>query len=221
MKILIAAGLLLSLAGCSSAASSGAAAQGSTTPTSTAVTSGAADTSTSAPGIAAPTSSPAVASTSDTAADTGATTSAAAGPHRPSDACTLLSSDEVSGAVGTPGPFNGAPEDPASDGSPVWGCTWGTHSSYVDIREMSAPDFNTPLDPAKDTVTPLSGIGDKAMMITRSPDGSEPEIRFTAGGGYYELSMVYDRRELSPQNADKEETAEKSLGKLLAAKLAS
>ncbi len=61
---------------------------------------------------------------------------------RPANACTVLTSDQVAEIVGTPGPYSGAHEDPAQDGAPVWGCTWGTRRSYADLRELTATQFD-------------------------------------------------------------------------------
>lgn len=192
----ITAALVLGLAGCSSAASSTA--QSATTPT----------TSTSAD-VATSTSAAAVA------------TSSAAGPARPDDACTMLSSDQVADAVGTPGPYNDAHEDPADDGTPVWGCTWGTQASSADFRQTTADVFQSTPDPADVTTTPVTGIGDKARMTTMNPDGRNPELQFTVGGAYYELSVTLDRSETGASNAGQEEQAEQTLAKLLIAKLSS
>lgn len=199
----ITAALVLGLAGCSSAASSTA--QSATTPT----TSTSADVATSTSTAAADTSTAA------------ATTSSAAGPARPDDACTMLSSDQVADAVGTPGPYNDAHEDPADDGTPVWGCTWGTEASSADFRETTADVFQSTPDPADVTTTPVTGIGDKARMTTMNPDGRNPELQFTVGGAYYELSVTLDRSETGASNAGQEKQAEETLAKLLIAKLSS
>ena len=204
---MITAALVLGLAGCSSAASSTA--QNATAPTSAA---------SSTPDPVATTSADVVATSPSSAA---APPSSAAGPARPEDACTLLSSDQVASAVGTPGPYNDSHEDPASDGSPVWGCTWGTHSSYAGLREVSAQTFQTLPDPADITTAPVSGIGDKARLDTMNPDGRNPEILFTAGGAYYELSVTVSRSETGASNAGQEEDAERALAKLVAPKLSS
>ncbi|MEY9929617.1 hypothetical protein ABH926_004257 [Catenulispora sp. GP43] len=208
----ITAALILGLAGCSSAASTTA--QNATTPASTA-----ASTASSAPDTAATTSADVAASTTSSAAAPAST--AAGSPARPADACTMLSSDQVAAAVGTPGPYNESHEDPADDGSPVWGCSWGTQASNADFREVPASTFQTTPDPADITTTPVSGIGDKARMDTMTPDGRNPELQFTIGGAYYELSVTVDRSETGASNAGQEESAERELAKLLVAKLTS
>lgn len=200
----ITAALILGLAGCSS--SSGSTAQNAPIPTSAAP---------STPDAAATTSADVATSTSD--ADPA--TSSAGGSARPDDACTLLSSDEVASAVGTPGPYTGAHEDPASDGTPVWGCTWGTRNSYADIREVPAETFQNAPDPSDVTTTSVSGIGDKARLDTMNPDGRNPELLFTVGGRYYDLSVTLSRSETGAANAGQEENAERTLAKLLVAKL--
>jgi hypothetical protein len=206
------AALLLGLAGCSSAASSTA--QSAAAPTSTA-----AGAASSTPDTAATTSADADAGTSTSSA-AAATTSPAA-PPRPSDACTMLSSDQVADAVGTSGPYNDSHEDPADDGTPVWGCTWGTQASSADFRAIQAAAFQFTPDPANGTVTPLSGIGDQARMLAMQPDGQNPELQFTIGGAYYDLSVTVDRSETGATNAGKEKSAEQALAKLLLAKLGS
>ena len=207
----ITAALVLCSAGCSS--TSGSTAQNATTTTSTA---------SSTPDTVATTSLDVATSTSSAAATTSssaATTSGAGSPARPDDACTLLSSDQVASAVGTPGPYNDSHEDPADDGSPVWGCTWGTRSSYADFREVPASTFQATPNPADVTTTPVSGIGDKARMATMNPDGRNPELQFTIGGAYYELSVTVSRSETDASNAGQEANAERMLAKLLVAKL--
>lgn len=205
---MITAALVLGLAGCSSAASTTAA------PSATAPTGVAAST----PDTAATTSADGAATSASTAA---APASSAAGPARPQDACTLLSSDQVASAVGTPGPYNDSHEDPATDGSPVWGCTWGTRASFADIREVSADTFQTTPDPSDITVKPLSGIGDAARLDTMNPDGRNPELFFAVGGAYYNLSVTVSRSETGAANAGQEEDAERALAKILVAKLSS
>ncbi|GAA1964790.1 hypothetical protein GCM10009838_22690 [Catenulispora subtropica] len=131
----------------------------------------------------------------------------------------MLASDQVAAAVGTPGPYTGAHEDPADDGSPVWGCTWGTHVSFADIRETTAERFANIPDPADITTTPVSGIGDKARMDTMTPDGRNPELWFTTGGRYYIMEVAVSRKELGAENAAREKDAEQTLAKALVAKL--
>lgn len=207
----ITAAVVVGLAGCSS--TSGLTAQSATTPTSTASSTAVTDASTSAD--AATSTSSADVSTS------AAATSSAGGPARPSDACTLLTSDQVASAVGTPGPYNDAHEDPTDDGRPVWGCTWGTHASDADFREIQASSFQSTPDPADATVTPVTGIGDQARMITMTPDGRNPDLEFTVGGAYYDLSVTVSRSETDASNAGQEQNAERMLAKLLVAKLSS
>lgn len=170
----------------------------------------------SAPGSSSPSATGASAPASTTAADSGGNAG------RPDDACTMMTSDQVAQLVGTPGPYTGAHEDPAEDGSPVWGCTWGTHASYADVREIDQARFtrDTSNPSADDVVAPVSGIGDKAALDKRRSDGSNPYVYFASGGAYYEVEVVVDRRELGAANAPKEATAEQALAKILAAELA-
>lgn len=213
---MITAALVLGLAGCSSAASLPAPS--------------AAATSATAPSAVAPTS--AASSAPDTAATVSAdggtspsggapSSSSPGGSARPADACTLLSSDQVESAVGTPGPYDDSHEDPATDGSPVWGCTWGTQSSDADVREVSAQTFQTMPNPSDITTTPITGIGDMARLDTMNPDGRNPELFFTVGGAYYDLSVTVSRSETDASNAGQEKDAERALAKLLVAKLSS
>ncbi|WP_370351628.1 hypothetical protein [Catenulispora sp. EB89] len=208
--------LLLGLAGCSSSA--GAAAPNAAAATSAADASATtSDTSVTAPDTSI-SSTGGVATTADGSA---ATTGGADAPARTDDACTFLSSDQVAAAVGTEGPYTGAHEDPASDGSAVWGCTWGTHTSYADIREVTADTFASTPDPSAITTASVSGIGDKARLDTMNPDGRNPEIFFAVGGRYYNLSVVVSRSELGAENAAQEQSAERALAKLLVPKLSS
>jgi len=140
---------------------------------------------------------------------------------RPDDACTMMTSDQVAQLVGTPGPYTGAEEDPADDGSPVWGCTWGTPASYADVREIHQALFaqDTPNPSTDVVVTPLRGSGDKAALEEGKSDGSNPYVYFTAGGAYYEVEVVVDRRELGADNAPREAVAEQRLAKILAPEL--
>lgn len=210
---MIMAALVLGLAGCSSAASTTA--QSASTPVSTA-----AGAASSAPDTAGDTSADVAGSTSsDAAAATSATS--AAGPSRPADACTMLSSDQVADAVGTPGPYDGSHEDPADDGTPIWGCAWGTQTSDANFMAIPASSFQFTPDPANGTVTPVSGIGDQARLIAMKPDGRNPELQFAIGGGYYDLTVTVDRSEIDATNVGQEKSAEQTLAKLLLAKLSS
>lgn len=145
----------------------------------------------------------------------------AAHAGRAADACTMLTSDEVSDIVGTPGPFTGASEDAAEDGSPVWGCTWGTPRSYADVREITAARYAQ--IPGYDdlAVTSLDGIGDRALLERDEEDGGNPAVAFLAGGHYYRVEIEVDRRELGTDHADFETKAEKSLAGKLAGALGS
>lgn len=113
---------------------------------------------------------------------------------RPADACTMLTSDQVADIVGTPGPYTCAHEDPAEDGTPVWGCTWGTLLSYADIRELTAQQFAGAIAPDPDsTLTPLSGIGDQAVLGRNKSSGSDSYVYFATAGRYYAAQVTVDR----------------------------
>jgi len=143
----------------------------------------------------------------------------AGGVGRPADACTMLSSDQVASAVGTPGPYNGSHEDPGADGNPVWGCAWGTSDSSADIREMTAARFAALPGLTDFTTKPITGIGDKALLATMNPDGRNPSVWFAARGHYYVVSVEVSRSELGAGNAPRENTAEQTLARILAAQL--
>ncbi|MFL6072803.1 MAG: hypothetical protein ACJ73S_05335 [Mycobacteriales bacterium] len=140
---------------------------------------------------------------------------------RPADACTMLTSDQVAAIVGTPGPFTGAHEDPAEDGTPVWGCTWGTHRSYADVRELSAARFERVSTPDPDTVlTPLRGIGDKALLRKNRSDGGNSSVYFATAGRYYETQVTVDRHAYRDgPNAGREARAAQNLAKTLVPRL--
>lgn len=147
--------------------------------------------------------------------------SAKGGPHgaRPADACSMLTSDQVSSVVGTPGPFTGAEEDPAEDGSPVWGCTWGTPRSYADVREITAARYAQIPHYDDLTVTRLHGIGTEALLQRRKDDGGYPYVDFRAGGRAYQVEVVVDRRELGTDHPDAEAAADQKIARALAAAL--
>jgi hypothetical protein len=129
----------------------------------------------------------------------------------------MLTSGQVADAVGTPGPYTGAHEDPAQDGSPVWGCTWGTQNSYADIRETKR--FPKVGSDSVSVITPLSGIGDQAVLQTFK-SGPEPNVYFAAAGHYYEAQVTVDRRESDATNSPREASAAQELAKILAKELA-
>jgi hypothetical protein len=140
---------------------------------------------------------------------------------RPVDACTMLASDQLAAIVGTPGPFTGVPQDPADDGTPVWGCIWGTQKSSVDLRELTTGQYNDTNTPDPDIVdTPLSGIGDLAKLQKNRSDGTNSYVYFRTGGRYYEVQVVVDRYgyEDAP-NAGHEASAAQFLAKIMAPRL--
>ncbi|MFD9594480.1 hypothetical protein ACFWA9_17220 [Kitasatospora sp. NPDC059973] len=197
----------VAVAGCSS--SGGAtAAPPPTTPAAAASTPGApAPTAATAPGSSA--SAPAPAST-------GAPTAAPAG--RPADACTLLQSPQVVAAVGTSGPFRGTHPDPASDGSPVWGCTWGSPDSYASVRETTPTALASAKADGQLQVTTLPGVGQEAVLTQRK-DGTHPRALFVAGGRVYAVEVVKDRGPGDGVNAPAEALAESGLAMVLAKSL--
>jgi len=153
----------------------------------------------------------------------GCSSSAPQGAHatngvRPTDACTMLTSGQVAHAVGTPGPYTGAHEDPDQNGRPVWGCTWGTQNSYADIRETSASRFPKVGSDSVSVITPLSGIGDQAVLQTFK-SGGEPYVDFVAAGHYYEAQVSVNRREADAAISAREASAAQELAKIVAKEL--
>jgi hypothetical protein len=128
----------------------------------------------------------------------------------------MLTSDQVAHAVGTPGPYTGAHEDPDQNGSPVWGCTWGTQTSYADIRETKRfPKVGSDSD---SVTTALNGIGDKAVLQTFK-NGPEPNVYFAVAGHSYNAEVTVDRRESDATKSAKEAGAAQELAKILAKEL--
>jgi hypothetical protein len=119
----------------------------------------------------------------------------------------MLTSDQVSAVVGTPGPYTGAHENPAEDGTPVWGCIWGTRDSYADLRETSASRYANLSSYPDIITTPLGGIRDKALLEKVKSDGSQPYVHFAAAGRYYQVEVLVDRRESGVTNAPREANA--------------
>ncbi|MGV9267862.1 hypothetical protein ACWDRR_24740 [Kitasatospora sp. NPDC003701] len=205
----------VAVAGCSSSGGGTASAAPPTTPAATAPTAptpaGSTPTGSTPTGATAPTASvPA-----PTAAGTPTAAPAAA---RPADACTLLASPQVVAAVGTAGPFRGTHPDPASDGSPVWGCTWGSRESYASIRETSPTALASARADAELQVTPLPGVGQDAVLTQRK-DGTHPRVLFLAGGRVYAVEVLKDRGPGDGVNAPAEVLAESGLAMVLAKQL--
>ncbi|MFD0278216.1 hypothetical protein ACFVHB_30500 [Kitasatospora sp. NPDC127111] len=201
------------LAGCSSGGGGGSSAASS--PAGTAATAGAgASTPAAPPASSAPASAPAPSGAAPTGAPTGAPA------KRPADACTLLTSPQVIAAVGTTGPFTGTHPDPASDGSPVWGCTWGSRQSYASIHEVKPTVLATvKADPQAD-VAPVPGVGQEAVLAKRK-DGSQPIVYFLADGHVYSVEVRKDRGPNDGVNAPAEALAEGALALVLAKSLTS
>ncbi|MEU6238628.1 hypothetical protein [Kitasatospora sp. NPDC047058] len=196
------------LAGCSSSGGG----TGSTAATSSATTAPAA---TGVPTPAAPPTSPAPAASSPAASGAAPTGVAV---KRPADACTLLNSPQVIAAVGTAGPFTGTHPDPASDGSPVWGCTWGSRQSYASIHEVKPTVLATvKADPQADIV-PVPGVGQEAVLAKRK-DGTHPVVYFVSDGHVYSVEVVKDRGPGNGANAPAEAVAESALALVLAKSL--
>ncbi|MFJ6137110.1 hypothetical protein [Kitasatospora sp. NPDC092286] len=194
----------VAVAGCSSSGGGGAAAASAPVSTPPATTASAPVTpATPAAGAANP-----------------APTAAPAG-KRPADACTMLTSAQVVAVVGTAGPFRGTHPDPASDGSAVWGCTWGSHQSYAAIKE-TAPDTLARVRADSDlAVTTVPGIGQEAVATAWKKDGTRPMLYLVAGGHTYSVAVVKDRGPGDDVNAPAETLAEAALATTLAVSLTS
>ncbi|MFG2823984.1 DUF3558 family protein [Kitasatospora sp. NPDC048365] len=137
---------------------------------------------------------------------------------RPADACTLLTSDQVAAALGTSGPFNGAPLGLTSTVGKVWGCTWGTAKSVVSLQELDAKTFADSKGNAKPTT--VSGVGDEAFIDSRAT-GGQPALYFGVAGHFYRLDVESDRKAASAaanaaKDAAKDAAIEEALAKVLA-----
>ncbi|MEV0536978.1 hypothetical protein [Kitasatospora sp. NPDC050463] len=196
----------VAVAGCSSSGGGATAAPPPTTPAPT----------TSAPAGSTPPGS--TAPTASVPAPTAAGTPTTAPAARPDDACTLLTSPQVIAAVGTGGPFRGTHLDPASDGSPVWGCTWGSRQSYASIHETSPTALASARANGELQVTPLPGVGQEAVLAQRK-DGTHPRVLFLTGGRAYAVEVVKDRGPGDDVNAPAEAVAEGALAMVLAKQL--
>ncbi|WP_371484146.1 hypothetical protein [Kitasatospora sp. NBC_00315] len=138
---------------------------------------------------------------------------------RPADACTMLTAAQVAAAVGTGDRFVGTHQDPAQDGSEVWGCTWGSRLSYASLKELTAVQFAYSIGSPDLATTRAPGIGDQALIAARKSDGGAPHLAFLAGLRYYVLEVVVDRGSVGAADAGQEIAAEKQLGTLLATAL--
>ncbi|MER7755569.1 hypothetical protein [Kitasatospora sp. NPDC097643] len=211
------------LTGCSSSKSDSTAAPAATGPAATAAT--------TAPATGPATGTPsAAASTPATPSATAATpapvnTSAIAAPapaptgKRPADACTLLNSPQIVQALGTSGPFTGTHPDKAADGSQPWGCTWGSHESYASVHDVPPTTLaRIKADPGL-SVTPLPGMGQEAVMVTKKPAGGQPVVYVLVNGYLYAVEAVKSRGPGDEANASAELVAETLLAGVLATRL--
>ncbi|MFF2041382.1 hypothetical protein ACFVVX_13200 [Kitasatospora sp. NPDC058170] len=197
------------LAGCSS---SGGTTTAADTPT--------AAPPSSAPAPAAPPSSTPAPAAPSPAAPTGtpAPADAPSSPSgkRPAEACPMLTSEQIVTIVGTSGPFRGTRLSPASDGSPVWGCTWGSRESYAAIHEVSATVLASVKANPELEVSPLRQVGQDAVLVVRKKDSTQPTVYFTADGHTYSVEVVKSRAPGDGVNAPAEVMAEGILATLLA-----
>lgn len=121
-------------------------------------------------------------------------------------------------AVGTGGPFAGTHPDPASDGSPVWGCTWGSRQSYASIREVKPTVLASVKANPDYQITAVPGVGQEALLAQRK-DGTHPVVYFVADGQAYSVEVVKDRGPGDNVNAPAEALAESTLALVLAKSL--
>ncbi|MFG3054907.1 hypothetical protein ACGFZP_28695 [Kitasatospora sp. NPDC048239] len=197
------------LAGCSSSGGGNAAAGAPTAapPSSAPVT--------AAPSPTAP--SPTATSPAEPTSGTAPTGTPAAPPgKRPAEACPMLTSEQIVTIVGTSGPFRGTRLSPASDGSPVWGCTWGSRESYAAIHEVSATVLASVRANPELEVTPMRQVGQDAVLSVWKKDSTRPVVYFTADGHTYSVEVVKSRAPGDGVNAPAEVMAEGILATLLA-----
>ncbi|MFF2815074.1 hypothetical protein ACFVT9_05980 [Kitasatospora cineracea] len=198
-RALLVAGLVLAAAGCSSSGGS---------------------TDAASPNPNAPASAPTPAPTSPTGAATITVTvsgdPSAVGPAgRPADPCTVWTNAQVSAAMG--GGSQLLAEGPSTERP--WSCTWGSRRSYLSLRLVDDAAFaRTTSDPAFTSVS-VAGVGDRAVLLTRASDGSQPELFFTVGTSHYAIEAVADRSATDASNTPAESAAEEALGRQAGAKL--
>ncbi|MFE0464689.1 hypothetical protein ACFW1A_36090 [Kitasatospora sp. NPDC058965] len=136
--------------------------------------------------------------------------------NRVADACSVLTNDQVTGAMGASTPLlaeGSSPDKP-------WGCTWGSRQSYVSLEELDATRFATVTSSPDLTGSPVGGIGDSALLVTYKDDGRSPQLVFTVAGHHYSVEAVASRSELGAANAAQEAAAEQQLAGLAARALA-
>ncbi|MFD9124881.1 hypothetical protein [Kitasatospora sp. NPDC059571] len=171
--------------------------------------------SSSAPS-AASASAPVPAGTTPPAGDAapGSGTAPAAG-NRPTDPCSVLTNDQVTRAMGASEPLSaeGASTEVA------WGCTWGSHQSYVSIEEVDEGRYATLMSGPRLSSSPIGGIGESAFVVKDKADGSKPQVVFTKSGHHYSIEAVADRSELGAANAAQEAAAEQELARTAASAL--
>lgn len=141
---------------------------------------------------------------------------AAPAGNRPADPCSVLTNDQVTQAMGASTPLRaeGASTEQA------WGCTWGSHQSFVSITGLDETRFTSVTTNARTLSSPVPGIGDDAVLLKDKEDGSMPKVVFTVAGYHYSVEAVADRSELGAANAAREAAAEQQLAATAAKALA-
>ncbi|MFJ5881537.1 hypothetical protein [Kitasatospora cineracea] len=174
------------------------------------------------PNPSAPISAPASAPASPTGAATATVAvtvsgdPSAVGPAgRPADPCTVWTNSQVSAAMG--GGSQLLAEGPSTERP--WSCTWGSRRSYLSLRLVDDAAFAQTTSNPLFTSVPVAGVGDRAVLLTRASDGSQPELFFTVGTSHYAIEAVADRSATDASNTPAESAAEESLGRQVGAKL--
>ncbi|MDR3033791.1 MAG: DUF3558 domain-containing protein [Kitasatospora sp.] len=199
-RALLVAGLALAATGCSSSGGGTDAAPPIPTP---------ASAPTSAP--ASPTDVSTITITVTVSGDP-----SAVGPAgRPADPCTVWTNSQVSAAMG--GGSLLLAEGPSTERP--WSCTWGSRRSYLSLRLVDDAAFAQTTSSPLFTSVPVAGVGDRAVLLTRASDGSQPELFFTVGTSHYAIEAGADRSATDASNTPAESAAEESLGRQLGTKL--
>jgi hypothetical protein len=132
------------------------------------------------------------------------------------DACSVLTNDQVTQAMGASAPLlaeGSSPDKP-------WGCTWGSRESYVSLEELDAARFATVTSSPDLASSPVGGIGESAALFTYKDDGRRPLIVFTVAGHHYSIEAVASRKPVGAVNAPQEASAEQQLARIAAKALA-
>ncbi|MEV6521281.1 hypothetical protein AB0M43_04955 [Longispora sp. NPDC051575] len=136
--------------------------------------------------------------------------------RRPVDGCTVLTSDIISAALDSPGPFKGVATEPI-EGFRDWGCIWVTGKSYASLRELEFSLYMGFTTESTWKFTQVDGIGSRAYIGGRQ-DGTTPMLLFAVDGRYYALQVSKAKDDTS--NVALEKAAEQVLGVVAAKAIA-